>query len=172
MLLHDSRRAARTGPAGELVTLEEQDRSAWDRERADEGRRMLERAARLRRPGPYQLQAAIAAVHSAAPTAGDTDWRAIAALYAELVRVDGSPVVRLNHAVAVAMSERAERGLELIDAIDDLDDYAPLAVARAELSRRAGRPDDAAAAYRRAIELTRSARERELLERRLGEVER
>jgi RNA polymerase sigma-70 factor (ECF subfamily) len=170
MLLHDSRRDARTAAGGELVLMEDQDRSAWDRARIAEGRRVLERAARLRRPGPYQLQAAIADVHARADSAPATDWAAIAALYEELARIDPSPVVRLNHAVAVAMCEGPERGLALVDAIEGLGSYGPHAVARAELSRRAGRLDRAAAAYRHAIELAGNERERELLERRLAEL--
>jgi RNA polymerase sigma-70 factor, ECF subfamily len=170
MRLHDSRRGARTGPAGDLVLLEEQDRSEWDRTRIDEGRTVLERAARLRRPGPYQLQAAIAAVHSSAGTAAETDWRRIAELYERLTRLQDSPVVRLNHAVAVAMRDGPERGLELIEAIDGLDSYAPRAVAIAELSRRAGRRAEALAAYERAIELAGNERERKLLEARLREL--
>jgi len=170
MLLHDSRRLARTGSGGELVLMEDQDRSAWDRARVDEGLRVLERAARLGPQGTYQLQAAIAAVHAEATTAGETDWRRIASLYAELERHERSPVVRLNHAVAEAMSEGPETGLRAIEAIAGLDEYPPLHVARAELSRRAGRRSDAADAYRRAIALTANARERELLERRLAEL--
>jgi RNA polymerase sigma-70 factor (ECF subfamily) len=172
MLLHDSRRGARTGPAGELVLLEEQDRSEWDRTRIDEGRTVLERAVRQRRPGPYQLQAAIAAAHSSAGTAAETDWRRIAELYERLARLQDSPVVRLNHAVAVAMRDGPERGLELIEAIDGLDAYAPRAVAIAELSRRAGRRAEALAAYERAIELAGNERERKLLEDRLAELAR
>jgi RNA polymerase sigma-70 factor, ECF subfamily len=170
MLLHDSRRGARTGPAGELVLLEEQDRSAWDTTRIDEGRAVLDRAARLRRPGPYQLQAAIAAVHSSAGTAAETDWRRIAELYEQLARLQDSPVVRLNHAVAVAMRDGPERGLELIETIDGLDSYAPRAVAIAELSRRAGRRAEAIAGYERAIQLAGNDRERRLLRARLAEL--
>jgi predicted RNA polymerase sigma factor len=131
---------------------------------------VLDRAVRLRRPGPYQLQAAIAAVHSEAAGAAGTDWRRIAALYEELARFDDSAVVRLNHAAAVAMCEGPERGLELIDAIEGLDDYAPREAARAELARRAGRRAEAAAGYERAIALAGNRREREFLERRVRDM--
>ena len=169
MLLQDSRRGARTAPDGELVLLEAQDRSLWDPERIDEGRRVLERALRLRRAGPYQLQAAIAALHADARTAEETDWPQIAALYGELERITGSPVVALNRAVAVAMSDGYERGLELMGDLP-LDGYHLYHSARADLLRRLDRRDEAASAYRRALELTASEPERRYLSRRLAEV--
>jgi RNA polymerase sigma-70 factor, ECF subfamily len=170
MLLHDSRREARTGLAGDVVLLEHQDRSLWDRPEIEEGRRVLERAARMRRTGAYQLQARIAAFHAEAPSAVETDWARIAALYGELARLDRSPVVQLNRAVAVAMSEGPERGLALIEEVEGLDRYHLMHAARAELLRRAERRSEAAAAYRRAIDLAANARERQLLERRLAEL--
>jgi RNA polymerase sigma-70 factor (ECF subfamily) len=165
MLLQDSRRAARTGPDGELVLLADQDRSRWDRARIDEGVRVLRRAESQRRPGPYQLQAAIAAGH-----AEGADPSAIAAVYEVLERIDPSPVVRLNRAVAVALAGDVDEGLGLIEGIDGLDDYAYLHSARADLLRRLDRYDEAAAAYTRALELTENAPERAFLERRLAEV--
>jgi RNA polymerase sigma-70 factor (ECF subfamily) len=131
--------------------------------------RVLDRALSLRRPGPYQLQAAIAALHAQAPTADDTDWKQIALLYAELDRVTGSPVVALNRAVAVAMADGFERGLELMDGLP-LDDYHLFHAARADLLRRLERHQEAAAAYRRALELTRNERERRFLSGRLAEI--
>jgi RNA polymerase sigma-70 factor (ECF subfamily) len=169
MLLQDSRREARTDELGELVLLEDQDRTLWDRTRIDEGLRVLDRALSLRRPGPYQLQAAIAALHAQAPTADETDWKEIALLYAELDRATGSPVVALNRAVAVAMAESYERGLELMDGLP-LDDYHLFHAARADLLRRLERHEEAAAAYRRALELTRNELERRYLSGRLAEV--
>ena len=170
MLLHDSRRQARAGADGALVLLEDQDRTRWDRPRIDEGRRMLDRALALRSPGPHQLQAAIAAVHADAETPAETDWRQIALLYAELARVQPSPVVELNRAVAVAMAAGAQHGLSLIDRIDGLDSYHLLHAARADLLRRLERFDEAAAGYRRALELATNGAERAFLERRLAEV--
>jgi RNA polymerase sigma-70 factor, ECF subfamily len=166
MLFHDSRRQARTSSEGDLVLLEDQDRSLWNRERIEEGRRVLERAARLRRVGPYQLQAAIAGVHAEATT----DWPAIAALYAELARHAPSPIVELNRAVAVAMADGADRGLDLIAQIQGLDDYHLLHAARADLLRRLGRRGEAAGAYRQALALAPNPVERAFLERRLSEV--
>jgi RNA polymerase sigma-70 factor, ECF subfamily len=166
MLYHDSRRDARTGPGGELVLLEDQDRSLWNRERIEEGRRVLERAARLGRPGPYQLQAAIASVHAE----GTTDWAAIARLYGELARLAPSPIVELNRGVAVAMAGSFDEGLDLIAKIEGLDDYHLLHAARADLLRRLGRTDEAASAYRRALALAPNPVERDFLERRLAEV--
>jgi RNA polymerase sigma-70 factor (ECF subfamily) len=165
MLLQDSRRAARVGSDGELVLLPDQDRSRWDRVRIDEGLRILRRAEALRRPGPYQLQAAIAAGHAegAAPAV-------IAAVYELLERIDPSPVVRLNRAVAVALAGDVAAGLDAIDQLEGLDDYAYLHSARADLLRRLHRHDEAATAYARALELTDNARERAFLERRLEEV--
>jgi RNA polymerase sigma-70 factor (ECF subfamily) len=166
MLFQDSRREARTGPGGELVLLEDQDRSLWSDERIEEGRRVLERAARLRRPGPYQLQAAIASVHAEEVT----DWEAIARLYGQLARLAPSPIVELNRAVAVAMTNGADEGLELIAQIEGLDDYHLLHAARADLLRRLGRRDEAAGAYERALGLAPNPVERDFLERRLAEV--
>jgi RNA polymerase sigma-70 factor, ECF subfamily len=170
MLLHDARRATRTGPNGELVLLEAQDRARWDRGRIDEGRRVLDRALSFRRPGPYQLQAAIAALHVGAESADETDWPQIAALYGRLVRLDPSPVVALNYAVAVAMAEGPEAGLALVEQIEGLDRYHLLHSARADLLRRLGRHGEAADAYRRAHELATNPSERRYLERRLAEV--
>ena len=165
LLLQDSRRAARIGADGGLVLLADQDRSRWDRSRIDEGLRVLRRAEAQRRPGPYQLQAAIAAGH-----AEGADAATIAAVYELLERIDPSPVVRLNRAVALALAGEVEAGLALIDGIEGLDDYAYLHSARADLLRRLDRHDEAAAAYTRALELTDNARERAFLERRLVEV--
>jgi RNA polymerase sigma-70 factor, ECF subfamily len=166
MLLHDARRDARLDEAGELVLLEHQDRSRWDEVRVDEGRRVLGRALPLRRPGPYQLQAAIASLH----LEPETDWTQIAALYERLVEFVPSPVVELNRAVAVAMAEGPESGLALIEAIEGLDSYRHLHSARADLLRRLGRGNEAAEAYERALELTHQPAERGFLERRLAEV--
>jgi RNA polymerase sigma-70 factor (ECF subfamily) len=165
MLLQDSRRAARVGEEGEIVLLEDQDRSLWNRARMDEGVRVLDRAVSIRRPGPYQLQAAIAAAH-----AEDRPREEIVVLYDALAAMDPSPVVRLNRAVAVALAGDVGRGLALIDEIDVLDDYHLLHAARADLCRRLGRRDEAAAAYRRALALTANETETRYLERRLAEV--
>ncbi len=175
MLLHDSRREARLNGSGDIVLLEEQDRARWDRARIDEGVALVEAALGEggRPPGPYTLQAAIAALHAQAPTAAATDWAQIAALYGVLARVHPTPVVELNRAVAVAMSDGLERGLALVDALDhrgELDGYHPLPVARAELLRRLGRHAEAAESYRRALELVSNEAERRHLERRLREV--
>jgi RNA polymerase sigma-70 factor (ECF subfamily) len=173
MLLHDSRRDARTSSQGELVPLEEQDRSQWDRERIREGLEFVERALRMGRIGPYQLQAAIAALHAEARTASDTDWRQIAALYRELARVHPSPIVALNHSVAVALSEGIEAGLRLIDelgAAGELESYHLYHAARADLLRRLGRSRESAEAYRQALGLTANAVERRYLRRRLAEM--
>jgi RNA polymerase sigma-70 factor, ECF subfamily len=162
MLLQDSRRDARTGPDGELVLLEDQDRALWNAARIDEGRRLLDRALRLRAPGPYQVQAAIAALH----TEPQTDWEQIAALYTQLARETGSPIVELNRAVAVAMADGPERGLALLQGLP-LDEYYLYHAARADLLRRLERLDEAAAAYRRALELARTEPERRFLSERL-----
>jgi len=174
MLLHDARREARTGPGGELVVLEEQDRARWDRAQIDEGAALLDRSLRMRRAGAYQLQAAIAALHCQAPRAEETDWAQIAALYGELLRIQPTPVVALNRAAAVAMAGAPDDGLRLLDdpaLASALDGYHLYHAARADLLRRAGRSGDAAAAYRRALALTANAVERAYLERRLAEVE-
>jgi RNA polymerase sigma-70 factor (ECF subfamily) len=170
MLSQDSRREARVGPEGELVLLEDQDRSTWNRDEIAEANRVLERALALERPGPYQLQAAIAALHAEAEQPELTDWRQIALLYGELGRHQPSPVVELNRAVAVAMEAGPERGLELVDRISGLDGYHLLHATRADLLRRGARRDEAAAAYRRALELVTNPVERSFLERRLDEV--
>jgi RNA polymerase sigma-70 factor (ECF subfamily) len=173
MLLHDSRRLARVDAAGALVTLEEQDRSLWDRAQIDEGLTHVEAALRMGRVGPYQLQAAIAAVHAEAASPQQTDWQQIAALYNVLARVNPSPVVLLNRAVAVGMSEGAARGLELIDELDssgELERYHLLHAARADLLRRLGSFEAAADAYRRALALMANGVERAYLERRLAEL--
>jgi RNA polymerase sigma-70 factor (ECF subfamily) len=166
LLFQDSRREARLDSRGELVLLEDQDRTLWDAARIDEGRRMLDRALSFRQPGPYQVQAAIAALH----TEDSTDWREIAALYARLAELMPSPVVELNRAVAVAMADGPEAGLALIDRVEGLDAYHLLYAARADLLRRLDRLDEAADAYRQALELAESPAERSFLERRLGEV--
>lgn len=173
MLLHEARRAARSTPAGELVLLDDQDRSLWDRQQIEEGAALVERALRSRRFGPYTLQAAIAAVHAEAPDATATDWPQIVGLYDVLVRVDPSPVVELNRAVAVAMRDGPAAGLALVDAIlagGDLADYLPAHVARADLCRRLRRNAEACVSYRRALELTRQEPERRFLERRIAEL--
>ncbi len=168
MLFQDSRRRARVDAAGELVLLEDQDRSLWDTKRIDEGLRVLQRAAMLRRVGPYQLQAAIAGAHSES-----RPWREIVELYDRLAQLDPSPIVSLNRAVAVALSGNLEEGLALVDELDELDEldgYHLLHAARADLLRRLGRDEDAATEYRRAIEMTANEPERRYLERRLAEV--
>jgi RNA polymerase sigma-70 factor (ECF subfamily) len=165
MLLQDSRRDARTGPAGELVLLEDQDRSLWDRGRIDEGLRVLGRAASLRRVGRYQLQAGIAAAH-----AENRPWSEIIVLYDRLAELDPSPIVELNRAVAIALSGRLGEGLALVNGLRDLEGYHLLHAARADLLRRLERPDEAAKSYRRALELTANESESRYLERRLLEV--
>ena len=173
MLLHESRRPARTSPAGEVVLLDDQDRALWNRGQIDEGARLVERALASRRIGPYTLQAAIAGVHAAAPTAADTDWAQIVGLYDVLVRAEPSPVIELNRAAAVAMRDGSTAGLALIDAIlarGDLADYPLAHSARAELCRRLGRTADARASYARALALTRQEPQRRFLERRLAEL--
>jgi RNA polymerase sigma-70 factor (ECF subfamily) len=173
MLLHESRRAARTSPSGELVLLDAQDRSLWSRDQIAEGSALVERALSSRGFGPYALQAAIAAVHAEAPTAAATDWAQIVGLYDVLARVDPSPVVELNRAVAVAMRDGPQAGLALIDAIlarGDLGNYHLAHSARADLCRRLGRTADARVSYQRALALTRQEPERRFLERRLAEL--
>jgi RNA polymerase sigma-70 factor (ECF subfamily) len=173
MLLHESRRAARTGPTGELILLDDQDRASWSRDQIVEGTGLVERALASRRIGPYTLQAAISAVHAEAPTAAATDWAQIVGLYDVLVRADPSPVIELNRAVAVAMRDGPTAGLALIDAILDrgaLADYHLAHSARAELCRRLGRTADARASYTRALDLARQEPQRRFLERRLREL--
>lgn len=174
MLLHDSRRNARVGGKGELIPLEEQDRSLWNHEQIQEGARLAREALGMQLLGPYQVQAAIAAVHGEAAAAEATDWREIASLYGVLERITPTPVVSLNRAVAVAMSEGLDVGLAMIDGLGDageLEEYYLFHAARADISRRLGRTAEAAEAYRRALELATNRVEREYLSRRLGEVE-
>jgi RNA polymerase sigma-70 factor (ECF subfamily) len=173
MLLQDSRRAARTSKSGELILLDDQDRSLWDRDQIVEGTRLVERALSSQRLGPYMIQAAIAGVHAEAPTAAATDWAEIVGLYDVLARADPSPVIELNRAVAVAMRDGPAAGLALIDAIldrGDLLDYRLTHAARAELCRRLGRTAEARASYERALALARQEPERRFLERRLAEL--
>jgi RNA polymerase sigma-70 factor, ECF subfamily len=173
MLLHESRRAARTSPTGEIVLLGDQDRSLWNRDLIAAGSALVQRALSSRRFGPYTLQAAIAAVHAEAPHAAATDWAQIVGLYDVLARADPSPVVQLNRAAAVAMRDGPLAGLTLIDAIlarGELPDYHLAHSARADLCRRLGRTAEARASYERALRLTRQEPERRFLERRLGEL--
>jgi RNA polymerase sigma-70 factor (ECF subfamily) len=173
MLLHESRRAARASARGDLILLEDQDRSLWNREMIAEGRALVERAIASRRFGPYTLQAAISAVHAGAPNAAATDWAQIVALYDLLARLEPSPVVELNRAVAVAMRDGPAAGLQLIDAIlarGELADYRLAHAARADLCRRLGRTAEARTSYERALSLTRQEPERRFLERRLAEL--
>ena len=173
MLLNESRRAARASATGEVVLLEDQDRSLWDRGRIAEGVALVEHALASRRVGPFTLQAAIAAVHSESPAAERTDWAQIAGLYDVLARIEPSPVVELNRAVAVAMRDGPEEGLALVDVLlarGELDDYALAHSARAELCRRLGRRSEARSSYARALELARQEPERRFLERRLAEL--
>jgi RNA polymerase sigma-70 factor (ECF subfamily) len=174
MLLHDARREARTSGSGELILLEHQDRSRWDAARINEGRDWLDRALRLGRPGPYQVQAAIAALHDSAATFEATDWAQIVSLYASLLRMSPSPVVELNMAVAVAMRDGPAVGLAMVDglgATGALDAYSYFHAARAELLRRLERWSEAATAYRRTLELTTNGPERTFLAGRLRMVE-
>src|SRR5213076_1858592 len=174
MLLHDARRASRVDDGGDLVPLEEQDRTRWDRNAIDEGVELLDAALRRTQPGPYQVQAAIAACHATAPDAASTDWPQIAALYGELVRMAPTPVVALNRAVAVAMADGPEAGLALVDELEAsgaLRGYHLLPATRADLLRRLGRRTEAAAAYRHALDLVGADAERRYLERRLAETE-
>lgn len=173
LLLHDARRAARINAAGELVPLEDQDRSRWDASQIKEGVQLLEAALRRGRPGPYQVQAAIAACHSTAPEAADTDWAQIAALYGQLSRLVPSAVVKLNRAVAVGMRDGPAAGLALVEQLEaagELAGYHLLPATRADLLRRLGRTDEAAVAYREALELASTDPERHYLTRRLTET--
>jgi RNA polymerase sigma-70 factor, ECF subfamily len=173
MLLQESRRAARTSPSGELVLLENQDRSMWNHQQIAEGVALVERALLSRRFGPYTLQAAIAAVHSEALDAAATDWSQIVALYSVLARTEPSPIVELNRAVAVAMRDGPEAGLALIEALfahGELTDYHLAHSTRAELCRRLGRKTEARSSYERALALTRLEPERRFLEKRLREL--
>jgi RNA polymerase sigma-70 factor, ECF subfamily len=173
LLLQESRRAARTSLTGDLILLEDQDRSLWNRDQIAEGKALVERALSSRRFGVYTLQAAIAAVHAEAPNVAATDWAQVVGLYNVLVRAEPSPVVELNRAVAVAMRDGLEAGLALIDAIlarGDLPDYHLAHAARADLCRRLGRTAEARASYDRALALARQEPERRFLERRLAEL--
>ncbi|WP_327292229.1 RNA polymerase sigma factor [Streptomyces sp. NBC_01198] len=173
MLLHDARYAARTDAAGDLVPLDEQDRSRWDRRQIAEGTAVLEAALAERRPGPYQVQAAVAACHAEAVDAAATDWAQIALLYGELARMAPGPVVELNRAVAVAMAEGPEAGLALVDAIasgGELASYHLLPATRADLLRRLGRRREAESAYREALALAPTATERRYLACRLASI--
>jgi RNA polymerase sigma-70 factor (ECF subfamily) len=173
MLLHESRRVARTSSSGELILLADQDRSLWDRAHIAEGNALVQRALASRRIGPYTLQAAIASVHAEAPAAAATDWSQIVGLYDVLMRASPSPVVELNRAVAVAMRDGPMAGLALIDTIlgrGDLGDYPLAHSARADLCRRLGKSDDARASYEQALSLTRQEPQRRFLERRLAEL--
>ena len=173
MLLHDSRRAARSSPEGEVVLLEDQDRALWNREQIDEGTRLVERALSSGRSGPYAIQAAIAAVHAESPTPAATDWNEIVGLYDVLTGMTPSPVVELNRAVAIAMRDGPAAGLEIVDSIlarGELRDYRLVHAARAELCRRLGRTSEARASLERALALTRQEPERRLLERRLADL--
>jgi len=173
MLLHESRRATRTSPSGDIVLLEDQDRSLWDQAHIAEGIALVNRVLTARRVGPYTLQAAIAATHARAPSAAATDWAQIVALYDLLLRLAPSPIVELNRAVAVAMRDGPEAGLALVDAIltqGDLADYHLAHAARADLYRRLGRSAEARHAYQRALDLARQEPERRFLARRLAEL--
>ena len=174
MLLHEARRAGRTSSLGDLILLEDQDRSLWNREQIQDGVALVERALKSRRIGPYSLQASIAALHAEAPSTASTDWAQIVALYDVLLKAEPSAVVELNRAAAIAMRDGPEAGLELIDKIlatGELLDYYPAHAARGELCRRLGRVSDARTAYRRTLELVTQEPERRFLERRLTELD-
>jgi RNA polymerase sigma-70 factor (ECF subfamily) len=173
MLLHESRRVARTSPSGELILLDDQDRTLWNREQIHEGLGLVHRALTSRRFGQYSIQAAIAAVHAQATDPAATDWNEIVGLYDVLLRTSPSPVIELNRGVAVAMRDGSAAGLAVIDAILDrgeLQDYRLAHAARAELARRLGKTAEARTSFQRALELTRQEPERRLLERRLAEL--
>ncbi|ABF43453.1 RNA polymerase, sigma subunit, ECF family [Candidatus Koribacter versatilis Ellin345] len=173
MLLHESRRAARTSEDGDMILLNDQDRTLWDRALIAEGTALVERSFALRRPGPYSIQAAIAAVHADSPTPDATDWRQIVALYDLLLQVVASPVIELNRAVAVAMRDGAPAGLAVIDTIlarGDLANYHLAYSARADMLRRIGKKSEARKAYERALALTQQAPEQRFLRKRIAEV--
>ena len=173
MLLQEARRSARVSAQGDLILLDHQDRSVWNRDQIDEGIKLVERALASQRFGPYTLQAAIAAVHSEAPTAAATDWEQICGLYEVLLRVDPSPVVELNRAIAIAMRDGPAAGLEIVERIlnrGDLENYYLAHVSRADLHRRLGSKDEAILSYKRALTLTRQDPARRFLERRLEEL--
>jgi len=173
MLLQESRRAARTSPAGELILLENQDRAFWNRSQIAEGVALVEKALKSRRFGAYTLQAGIAAVHAEAESAAATDWRQIVALYNQLARIQPSPVVHLNRAVAIAMRDGPEAGLTHIDAVlehGELVNYYLAHSARADMYRRLGRTDEARASYERALALTQQEPERQFLQERIRQL--
>jgi len=173
MLLHDSRREARINGDGDLVLLEDQDRSKWKRLQIEEGIQLVERALRMRRPGPYQIQGAIAAVHAEAPAAADTDWRQIAVLYEQLMHYERTPVIELNRAVAVSFAIDPGEGLLLLEDIErtgELDRYAPFHLARADMFRRLGRSDQARECYRRALPVAQNGQIRRFIEQRLRDA--
>lgn len=173
MLIQESRRKARTSPTGDLVLLEDQDRSLWNRDQIAAGVALVEQSLASRRFGPYTLQAAIAAVHAEAPSTAETDWAEIAALYTLLARIEQSPIIELNRAVAIAMRDGPSAGLELVDSIlqrGDLKDYYLAHSARADFCRRLGKVDEARTSYLRALELTQQEPERRFLEMRLAEL--
>lgn len=164
MRLHHARRRARLGPGGELIVLDAQDRTLWDRRDIQEGLAILEKALRMRHPGPYQIQAAISALHARAPTAAETDWAEITALYGELRRYMDTAVIRLNQAVAASIAHRPHTGLRLLDLLaEELRAYAPFHLARADMLRRAGNPEAARTAYRAALDLCQNRVEREFI---------
>jgi len=171
MLFHDSRRGTRTGPEGELILLSDQDRSRWDQAEISEGVRVLNRALRLGRPGRYQVEASIAALHASSPSADEVDWPQIAALYEQLLVFVPSPVVALNRAVALAETGRLDEALRLVDEIDGLERYHLLHAVRADFLRRLGRVEEAGQEYRQALELTRNPAEQEFLRHRLEQVQ-
>lgn len=174
MLLHEARRAGRTSSLGDVILLEDQDRSLWNRDQIQEGVTLVERALTSRRIGPYSLQAAIAAVHAEAPDMASTDWAQIVALYDLLLKAEPSAVIELNRAAAIAMRDGPEAGLKIIDKIlatGELEDYYPAHAARGELCRRLGRASDAIGAYKRTLELVTQEPERRFLERRLIELD-
>lgn len=170
MLLHDSRREARVSDAGDLILLEDQDRAKWKRPQIEEGIRLIEQALRMRRPGPYQIQGAIAAVHAEAPSAADTDWRQIAVLYDQLLRYERTPVIELNRAVAVSFAASPLEAISLLEDIERagvLDRYAPFHLARADMFRRLGHFDHALECYRRAVTVAQNERVRDFIKRRI-----
>jgi RNA polymerase sigma-70 factor (ECF subfamily) len=173
MLLHDSRREARVSDEGELVLLEDQDRTRWNRPQIEEGLRLVEKALCMLRPGPYQIQGAIAAVHAEAVTAETTDWRQIAVLYDQLLRYERTPVIELNRAVAISFASSPVEGLKLLKAIErsgDLDHYAPFHLARADMLRRLGRGDEALRCYRQALPFAPNEQVRRFIERRVAHM--
>jgi RNA polymerase sigma-70 factor (ECF subfamily) len=175
MVLHDSRREARVSDEGELVLLEDQDRTKWKRPQIEEGVRLVEDALRMRRPGSYQVQAAIAAVHAEAATAASTDWPQIAVLYDQLLHYERAPVIELNRAVAVSFAVGPLEGLRLVAGMAGagaLEQYAPFHLARADMFRRLGRGDEARECYWRALPCTQNEQVRRFIERRLQEVDR